>query len=47
VDLGLTDLGFELRYNLGLTDINDIIGSTVDIKNRVFSVLVGISFGVG
>ena len=42
--LGSGWLSLGARYNLGLSDINDIPASPVDIKNRVFSLLVGYSF---
>jgi hypothetical protein len=44
--LGRPELTLEVRYKLGLTSIDDT-GSNGDIKNRVFSVLIGIYFGPG
>ena len=37
-------LNFALRYNLGLSDINDIQDSTSETKNRVLQLSVGFNF---
>lgn len=43
-------LSIDLRYNLGLTNINDLTPqageSEIQIKNRVLQVLVGYSIGI-
>ncbi|MEG1025338.1 MAG: outer membrane beta-barrel protein, partial [Flavobacterium sp.] len=37
-------LNFGVRYNLGLTDINNVDNSSVKNKNRAFQVSVGYFF---
>lgn len=42
LDIGAFQLG--VRYNLGLTNILDVVGDDEDVKNRVFSIYAGFSF---
>lgn len=41
-----TSLLVDLTYNLGLSNLDDS-GSGDDVKNRVFSILAGLSFNLG
>ena len=41
-DLGTVNLFFDVRYNIGLLNVDDI--GVNDIKNRAFSFIAGISF---
>lgn len=45
--LGTTAILVDGRLGLGLTSIADSEGFDFDVKNRVFSLLIGVSFPLG
>lgn len=51
IDIGFQDLPFaatlDVLYNLGLSDINDVAGTTGSIKNRNIQILAGLAIVAG